>query len=691
MAAPTYVDSTPAGVNGTTLNIAAPTGLQAGDLLIAVGGCYSNYTLNDPTGGAGTAWTTLGTRSVFGGANGLWTRAWYRYAAAGDIGATFTVTATGSESYSVVITAYRGVHTSSPINAWGSTGDNDTNLTASPATVTTTVADCAILYFLATEWESSSGGSLSWSAGPTAREYQNTGGVNSLGYADEVKATAGTTTVRTGTYAAGTGPSVGEWTIALAPASTPIEVTVNQVTETDLSQPISLIGPRAPAYVGSSKAGANNLSVNVVAPVGIVAGDRLLIMASTWSSRTLGTDPTGGAGTAWTTVADVTNTGGSFGVRSKLWHRVATAADIGATFTVTQAGGSAVGMSVVMAVYRRARVTSVINAYATNGGSGLARVGPTLTTTVDDAMLLLFDAAEWGTASAGNLSWSAGTSRQYQVTDGGFNSLGFAELVKATAGLTSAVTSTHDAGSSPTKTAWQVALAPAYFIPVGQAVETDEAQPVTRKGYISVSQVWTIPEVAQPIVARRNYPVGQVSETELAQPVGKTKRKALSFLDEGQIPQPIAVGFPYNGSFANREDLSEDFWAVPTQNLLMANTEAGEYTSSLVATVWWEWTTPLTVPTSITVSFPWSGQSGAGGGSVRIYQPTTPGVIPPSGDIVSQHNPTGAAGTASVTFTPLASTTYYFQQGIREKTGTVGHLDLTISWVAAPTFTPVIP
>lgn len=197
---------------------------------------------------------------------------------------------------------------------------------------------------------------------------------------------------------------------------------------------------------------------------------------------------------------------------------------------------------------------------------------------------------------------------------------------------------------------------------------------------------------AQRIAYTRFFAVGQASETNTAQPITPAKGHTLETIQEDDLAQALTIVRPLNGTFESRDDISADQGSLPTTNLLLANTSAGEYTNGLVATVWWEWTTPGTVPYSVTWSFTYAGQSGSGGAALRLYEPGTLDVIPPSGDIIEQDTAAGASGTVSVTLTPVADTTYYLQQGIEEKVGTQGHLTMTILWEAPPAaFTPVIP
>jgi hypothetical protein len=73
-------------------------------------------TLGQMGGPAG--WTEVAGLAADGGANGLHARTWYRFATASEP-AGYTVTGTAGQSKSVVVTAFRGAHPSSPFEAVG--------------------------------------------------------------------------------------------------------------------------------------------------------------------------------------------------------------------------------------------------------------------------------------------------------------------------------------------------------------------------------------------------------------------------------------------------------------------------------------------------------------------------------------------------------------------------------------------
>lgn len=89
----------------------------------------------------------------------------------------------------------------------------------------------------------------------------------------------------------------------------------------------------------------------IAAPSGLEAGDMLLVIQATSGSPTTAlTTLTGGAGTAWTNILDHQMAGFSLGGnngRVRVDYRQATSADLGATFTLSTTGGSAICCHIV--------------------------------------------------------------------------------------------------------------------------------------------------------------------------------------------------------------------------------------------------------------------------------------------------------------------------------------------------------
>lgn len=140
----------PSFVNGWTgtTSIVTSSGpqIQAGDFLVYSGSTYYATSIVHPTGGSGNAWTN--TVPFFSCINKLGTAVWTRFAAAGDVGATFTP----YNSYSGGgIADFRGVNPITPIDAAGS---GSTDCTGSSSTVT--AASITLNY---------SGDALLWIAG----------------------------------------------------------------------------------------------------------------------------------------------------------------------------------------------------------------------------------------------------------------------------------------------------------------------------------------------------------------------------------------------------------------------------------------------------------------------------------------------------------------------------------------------
>lgn len=184
--------------------------------------------------------------------------------------------------------------------------------------------------------------------------------------------------------------------------------------------------------------------------------------------------------------------------------------------------------------------------------------------------------------------------------------------------------------------------------------------------------------------------LGLPSASQSALPI-RNKRLGQALVTVQALPLTLVT--PFNAGFANITDISEENGYLPSYGLIRANTEAGEYTDGLLATLWWLWTCPATPPYSVKWEFSYAGQSGSGGAGIRVYKTNSLVAPPASSLIVVQHNPTGASGTATATLSsPIAGQTYLIQQGIKEKAGTQSHFAQLVTWLAPPAaFVPVIP
>lgn len=129
LAAPTFVDGASGySASSTTVNVAKPSGVQSGDLLLAVLACATNRTFTTPAG-----WTLLTDDSD---GDDLTVRTYYRVVD-GSEGASFTYSTNSPTSFLALCVAYRGVDTVSPIDASGA-NTGVVNTTVSCPSITTT-------------------------------------------------------------------------------------------------------------------------------------------------------------------------------------------------------------------------------------------------------------------------------------------------------------------------------------------------------------------------------------------------------------------------------------------------------------------------------------------------------------------------------------------------------------------------
>lgn len=206
----------------------------------------------------------------------------------------------------------------------------------------------------------------------------------------------------------------------------------------------------------------------------------------------------------------------------------------------------------------------------------------------------------------------------------------------------------------------------------------------------------TVTNTAQTMTRKRRRTLGQPTETDTPQAL-HTKIKAIGssdFVFEVDQALPLTIVRAYGGTFANREDITNDN-TVPGGGLLLCNYEVGEYRpDGELATQWFEWRCQeigVGAPTSVTFSFVFAGQSGSGGASLRVYDDTGE-VMPLVGDLVDDDSVSAASGTVSVTITPTADLTYRIQRGLQEKAGTYGYLETALVFPGSIyTPTPVIP
>ncbi|MBJ7331841.1 MAG: hypothetical protein JHC95_18240 [Solirubrobacteraceae bacterium] len=162
--------STKAGrtTNGTTLDIAKPTGVQTGDLLVAGLGVNSGSTVTTPAG-----WTAVPGGEVVPSTTKY--KLFYKYATSTE-GTTYTFTMSGSDKHIGGITALRNTATSDPVNAVATTIGFGTNILA--PSVTPTQSNSAIEVLFGSLTGDSNGGE-SWSvASPLGLDWSGATGAS---------------------------------------------------------------------------------------------------------------------------------------------------------------------------------------------------------------------------------------------------------------------------------------------------------------------------------------------------------------------------------------------------------------------------------------------------------------------------------------------------------------------------------
>jgi hypothetical protein len=123
---------------GTDVALAAPSGVQIGDLLIAH--LQTENTITSVPSGFNTGPATSIAGNLFGAL-------WYKIADSGDAAAsTFTFTSVGSGAKGGSMWRITGFNSSSPINT--SDTSNDTSATITCGSVTPSVADCLFILFV---------------------------------------------------------------------------------------------------------------------------------------------------------------------------------------------------------------------------------------------------------------------------------------------------------------------------------------------------------------------------------------------------------------------------------------------------------------------------------------------------------------------------------------------------------------
>lgn len=213
-----YRSSSIAQTNTTTCAPAAPSGYQAGDVLVAIA------TNNSQTGVIAfpSGWTQV--RSDRAAIQDGLTASWgWKVATGSD---SFSWTLTGSRDFGVIVAAYTGINTSSPIDT--SSINGPVAFAASPVSVTAngvTTAGLDDVIALVSGAPAGGFGAGSWAAPPamTLRQgsaFSGTGDFAMSSLSDFTQVSSGATGNQTGTWVSiGSNMGYFAYLVALSPAS----------------------------------------------------------------------------------------------------------------------------------------------------------------------------------------------------------------------------------------------------------------------------------------------------------------------------------------------------------------------------------------------------------------------------------------------------------------------------------------
>jgi len=210
-------------------------------------------------------------------------------------------------------------------------------------------------------------------------------------------------------------------------------------------------------YVGQSAVNGNNDTFTTRVPTPVVAGDVMLLFASTASTTALN-----GPGTGWTQVSRAVDTGHA----TTVWRRVATSADTGGTVRLTTSGGGYIKGAVTLAAYRGVDPQNPLVSItgAPESGSSTSHTTPVLPNSTTGAWRVSY----WSDKNSATTRWSAPAGENVRATTvgSGGGRIGSlltdpgASLTATTPPTTGGLTATANAGAS-SATSWTVLLRPA--------------------------------------------------------------------------------------------------------------------------------------------------------------------------------------------------------------------------------------
>jgi hypothetical protein len=253
-------DSTAVG-NGTSWSVTIPSAVAVGDALILVVGINATDTITVPGG-----WTSLDSQT-----SSMEVKVWTRVAQSGDAGSTVNVTHTATTHASVMLLAYTGTNTTTPVAAHNSAiqASGTTSYTSPTSTVPAGGGRVVSI------WASKSSTSTTWTApaGETTRANANDSGT---GYITMIATDGGN--VGAGSCGGLTATVDGSpsrdaaFTIVLAPGSTNVTVTAVAATATAAAVAPSVSGTATVAAVAATaSATAPAPSVTTTSDIAVAA------------------------------------------------------------------------------------------------------------------------------------------------------------------------------------------------------------------------------------------------------------------------------------------------------------------------------------------------------------------------------------------------------------------------------------
>ena len=210
-------------------------------------------------------------------------------------------------------------------------------------------------------------------------------------------------------------------------------------------------------YVGQSAVNGNNTTFSARVPTPVMAGDVMLLFASTASTTALN-----GPGTGWTQVSRALDTGHA----TTVWRRVATSADASSTVRLTTTGGVYIKGAVTLAAYRGVDPQNPLVSItgAPEPGSSNSHTTPVVANSTTGAWRVSY----WSDKNSATTRWSAPAGENVRSTTvgSGGGRVGSlltdpgASLTATTPPTTGGLTATANAGAS-SATSWTILLRPA--------------------------------------------------------------------------------------------------------------------------------------------------------------------------------------------------------------------------------------